>query len=180
MSLVTGMQLEVFKVTPIPMTDRIKQRVEQLALEQGKKELKCRNRSEEEFVNIDWSAGVGYDNSFAEGLHAENFNQTRNDQDCVNTKEEDVDLEHDTKHDTNEEESQEGNDEPPTDGATDNNPVEDNQHELAETNKQVDEEASPPMEDGEQGTTDALLSRKLVNTLELRAKLLENPSKITS
>ena len=61
MNLNTGQVITRGKVTPVPMTNEVKKKVEQMAIQQGITAVKFTNDRGVELPNVDWIAGVDYD-----------------------------------------------------------------------------------------------------------------------
>ena len=61
MDLATGEEITGGKVTPVPLTDTVKDIVEVMAVKQGITELKFINKKGETLAHHDWIVGVDYD-----------------------------------------------------------------------------------------------------------------------
>ncbi len=61
MNLSTGKEVTRNVVTPIPLPDSVKTKVEKLATKQGFTTIKFTNKKGVELINVDWIAGVDYD-----------------------------------------------------------------------------------------------------------------------
>ena len=64
MNLSTGNEITRSSVTSSPLTVNVRERVEQMAIDQGITHLKFTNKNGIELPNTDWIAGVDYDDVF--------------------------------------------------------------------------------------------------------------------
>ena len=97
MNLNSGMRLTTSKVTPIPMTDIVKEKVEEMALKQGINKVKFTNKKGIDLPNADWIAGVDYDKYYDE-------DDISDDEDEVYYDEEDEDSDEEFNEEINQEE----------------------------------------------------------------------------
>ena len=66
MNLSTGKRITRNKITPVPLSEVVKNRVEQMAVDQGITHVKFTNKKGIELPNADWIAGVDYDIDYDE------------------------------------------------------------------------------------------------------------------
>ena len=66
MNLSTGKRITRNKITPVPMSEVVKNRVEQIATDQGITLVKFTNKKGIELPNVDWIEGVDYDIEYHE------------------------------------------------------------------------------------------------------------------
>ena len=66
MNLSTGKRITKNKITPVPLSEVVKNRVEQMVTEQGITHVKFTNKKGIKLPNVDWIAGVDYDIDYDE------------------------------------------------------------------------------------------------------------------
>ena len=90
MNLNTRKRMTCSKITLVPLTQLVKDRVENMAREQGITEVKFTNRNGMDLPKADWLAGVDYDaDAFSSIEENEGGNSTYNEEDNID----DVELE---------------------------------------------------------------------------------------
>ena len=129
MNINTGMEITRSQITTIPLTDMVKRRVEDMAIQQGHKVIRFTDKKGIELPHADWIAGVDYDDIYPQNAQNDNneaneeenkdeeYNPTTYEQDVRLTgvdeiePEEIEDLRMETMEENNNEEENQDNDE---------------------------------------------------------------------